>query len=76
MFIQLAISREGIIAGTYQNKTTGKTESLEGMLDRESQCAAWTIVDKNTPILETDISNLTYNKTAILVNSADGQTQQ
>ncbi len=76
MFIQLAISKEGIIAGTYQNKTTDQTQSVEGMVDQESQRAAWTIVGKNTPILETGISNLTQNETSVLVHFEDGQTQQ
>ena len=76
MFIQLAVSKEGIVAGTYQNKTTGKTESLEGMVDGQSQRAAWTIVDKSTPIMETGISNLTQNEASVLVHFADGQTQQ
>ncbi|NOY42057.1 MAG: hypothetical protein GXP26_09495 [Planctomycetes bacterium] len=76
MFIQLAVSKEGILAGTYQNKTTEQTQTLEGMVDRETQRAAWTIVDKNTPILETGISNLTQNETSVLMHFEDGQTQQ
>ncbi len=76
MFLQLAVSKEGIIAGAYQNKTTGKTEAIEGMVDKDNQRAAWTIVDKNTPIMETGISNLTMNETRALMHFADGQTQQ
>lgn len=76
MFLQLAVSKDGIIAGTYQNKTTGKTESLDGMVDKESQRAAWTIYGKNTPIMETGLSNLTMNETQALVHFADGTTQR
>jgi hypothetical protein len=76
MFLQLAVSQEGIIAGTYQNKTTGKTQSLEGMVDKESQRAAWTIAGKNTPIMETGLQNLTMNETQALVHFADGTTQR
>lgn len=76
MFLQLAVSKEGIIAGTYQNKTTGKTESIEGMVDKESQRAAWTITSKNTPIMETGLQNLTMNETQALVHFADGTTQK
>ena len=76
MFLQLCSSKEGIIAGTYQNKSTGQTESIEGMVDQKSQRAAWTIVDKNTPIVETGITNLTQNETRVLMHFADGQTQQ
>lgn len=75
MFMQLAISKEGIIAGTYQNKTTGKSESLEGMVDKDSQRAAWTFSGKNTPIFETGVANLTMNETRALVHFADGTTQ-
>ena len=76
MFLQLAVSKEGIIAGTYQNKSTGQIESVEGMVDQKSQRAAMTIAGKNTPIVETGLANLTKNETRVLVHFADGQTQQ
>ncbi len=76
MFLQLAVSKEGIIAGTYQNKTTGKTESIEGMVDKHNQRAAWTIVGKNTPIMEAGVVNLTMNESSALLHFSDGQTQR
>jgi hypothetical protein len=76
LFLQLAVSKEGIIAGTLQNKSTDQTESIEGMVDQTSQRAAWTITGKNTPIMETGIANLTENETQALVHFADGTTQQ
>jgi len=76
MFIQLAVSKEGIIAGTYQNKSTGQAQALEGMVDGESQRAAWTIVDQDSPIIETGVSNLTQNEAPVLIHFDDGTTQQ
>jgi hypothetical protein len=76
MFLQLAVSKEGIIAGTYQNKTTGKTESVEGMVDKSNQRAAWTIVGKNSPIMETGLPNLTQNEASAMMHFSDGQAQQ
>ena len=76
MFLQLAVSKEGIVAGTYQNKTTQKTEAIEGMVDQQSQRAAWTFVGKTKPIMETGLANLTMNETKALVHFSDGQTQQ
>ncbi len=76
MFLQLAVSKEGIIAGTYQNKSTGQIESVEGMVDQKSQRAAFTIAGKNTPIVETGFANMTKNETRVLVHFADGNTQQ
>ncbi len=76
MFLQLAISKEGIIAGTLQNTATDSVESIEGMVDEKSQRAAWTVVDKKFPIMETGIYNLTENDAPALVHFETGQTQQ
>ena len=41
IFMQLAISHEGIIAGTVQNTEPDSAFEIEGMVDQESQRAAW-----------------------------------
>lgn len=76
LFLQLAVSKEGIVAGTLNNKTTDETESVEGMLDMDSGRAAWTIAGKTTPIMETKIEGLTENETSMLVHFEDGSTQE
>ena len=76
LFLQLAVSKEGIVAGTLNNKTTDETESVEGMLDQKSGRAAWTIVGKTTPIMETKLEGLTENETNMLVHFEDGTTQE
>jgi hypothetical protein len=76
IFLQLAVSKQGIIAGTFQNTTTGTVKSIEGMVDRESQRAAWTEVGKTRPLMETGLSNLTQDNSPALVHFADGSTQQ
>lgn len=76
LFLQLAISKEGIISGTFNNSATGKTQSIEGMADKKSQRCAWTVAGQSRPIMETGISNLTQDTAPALVHFADGQTQQ
>ena len=76
LFMQLAISKEGIIAGTFSNKSTGETQTLEGMADKKSQRVAWTVKGKTRPIVETGVGNLTQDTTPALVHFADGTTQQ
>ncbi len=76
LFLQLAISKEGIIAGTLNNTATGQTQTIEGMADKASQRAAWTVAGKARPIMETGIVNLTQDTAPALVHFADGQTQQ
>jgi hypothetical protein len=76
LFLQLAISKEGIISGTLNNSATGNTQTIEGVADKKSQRCAWNVVDKSRPIMETGIFNLTNETAPALVHFADGQTQQ
>jgi hypothetical protein len=76
LYMQLAISKQGVIAGTLQNTVTSKTQPLEGMADKKSQRAAWAVSGQERPIAETGLSNLTQDAAPALVHFADGQTQQ
>jgi hypothetical protein len=76
MFIQLAVSKQGIISGTLQNTATNSVQSIEGMVDKQSQRTAWTAAGKTRPIMETGIANLTKENTPALVHFPDGTTQQ
>jgi hypothetical protein len=75
-FLQLAISKQGVLSGTLQNTVTRSVQAIEGMVDRETQRAAWTAVGKTRPLMETGIVNLTQDTTPALVHFADGATQQ
>ena len=76
MYLQLAVSKQGVISGTLQNTATDTAQSIEGMVDKETQRAAWTVAGKERPIMETGISNLTQDTRPALVHFADGTTQQ
>jgi hypothetical protein len=76
MFLQLAVSKQGVINGTFQNTATDDVQQIEGMVDKQTQRAAWTPVGKDRPIMETGIVNLTQDTTPTLIHFADGTTQQ
>jgi hypothetical protein len=76
MFLQLVVSKEGIISGTFNNAATDTTQPIEGMVDGKTQRAAWTVVDQSRPLMETGVYNLTEDQAAALIHFADGQTQQ
>jgi hypothetical protein len=76
IYVQLAISKQGVISGTLKNTVTGKTQTLEGAADKESQRAAWGVAGQERPIMETGLSNLTQDTAPALIHFADGQTQQ
>ena len=76
MFLQLAVSKQGVINGTFQNTTTGSVQAIEGMVDKQTQRAAWTAAGKSRPLMESGIGNLTEDSTPVLVHFADDTTQQ
>ena len=76
MFLQLAVSKQGIISGTFQNAATGTAKAVEGMLDKQTQRAAWTAAGESRPLMEVGIVNLTENAAGALIHFPDDSTQQ
>ena len=68
--IELAISKQGVVAGTYYNEATGTSRPLKGTLDSKSQRVAVGPADgENTDlVLETGIYNLTQDEAPGLVH--------
>jgi hypothetical protein len=76
MFLQLAVSKQGVINGTFQNTATGSVQAIEGMVDKQTQRVAWTAVGKSRPLMETGILNLTQDMPPALIHFPDGTTQK
>ena len=68
LYLQLAISKQGVISGTLKNTLSGKVQQLEGMADPKSQRVAWGVVDQERPIIETGLSNLTQDASPALIH--------
>ena|GEM_PF-4239461 len=76
MFVQLAVSKSGEIAGTYYNTTTNEVYELFGVVEQQSQRAFWKIADNpESPFVETGIYNLTQNVTSIKVYFQNGEVK-
>ena len=76
LFLQLVVSKDGMIGGTFENKATDTSQPIEGMVDKKTQRAAWVASGKKRPIMETGIFNLTKDTAPALVHFEDGTTQQ
>lgn len=76
LFMQLVLSKDGVISGTFSNKTSGETQTLEGMVDKKSQRAAWGVEGKQRPIIETGLANLTKDSSPALIHFDGEETQQ
>jgi hypothetical protein len=77
-YLQLAVSKEGIIGGTFFNETTKTSRPVEGMVDKKTQRTAWMFTDgKNTDVvMETSIQNLTKDTASVLVHFGPERAEQ
>ena len=77
MYLQLAVTKDGVIAGTFYNESTGTTHPVEGMVDEETQRAVWRAADGTNPdlVMETGIYNLTQDQAEVMVHFGPEQTQ-
>ncbi len=77
MYLQLAVSKNGVIAGTFYNESTGVTHPVEGMVDEKTQRAVWKAADGTNPnlVMECGIYNLTQDQAPVLVHFGPEQTQ-
>ena len=77
-YVQLAVTREGQIGGTYFNQATGTSRPIEGSVDQASQRAAWTFADgRNTDfVVETSFHNLTQDQVPVLVHFGPERAQE
>lgn len=75
--MQLAVSKEGVISGTFYQRLTGITRPLQGAVDKDSQRAVWSFADgQNTDVvMEAGIFNLTEQHCKVLVHHGVRETQ-
>jgi tetratricopeptide (TPR) repeat protein len=77
-YLQLAVSKEGYIGGTYFNEATDISRPIQGTVDRTTQRAAWGYADgENTEIvMETTASNLTKDRASVLLHFGPSKNQR
>lgn len=73
---QLAVNKAGVIRGNYYNTITDTALPVYGSVDHKTQRAAWTIGERQEPVFEAGVANLTKSQTTMLVHFRDGRTQQ
>ncbi len=74
-FIQLAISKDGEVAGTYYNAVGNTNYPLEGGVDPKTQQIYWELPGyPNAPIITTGLYNLLQDVSNIQLHYANGST--
>ncbi|MEO8270076.1 MAG: protocadherin, partial [Aureliella sp.] len=74
--IQLAVNKQGIIRGNYTDTDTGKTQVVQGSVDKQTQRVAFTVGDDKSDLIETGLYNLTKDEAPALVHIGKDKTEQ
>jgi hypothetical protein len=62
MLLQLVLSEDGIVSGTYYHGGNDNTQRIHGSIDKTTQRLAFTIGNTATTVLETGLENLTQEE--------------
>ncbi len=73
---QLAINKQGIIRGNFQDSKDNVTEPVEGSANLKTQRVAFTVGDKKTTVIETGLYNLTKDEAPVLIHFGADRTEQ
>ncbi|MCA9260109.1 MAG: hypothetical protein KDA61_12945 [Planctomycetales bacterium] len=66
--VQLAVNKEGVVAGSIYNKETDQTQAIQGRVDKETQRVAMRIGTSEEVVAETGLYNLTQDEASVLVH--------
>jgi hypothetical protein len=75
--MQLAVNKQGVLAGTFYNEDSGASRPLQGTVDPKSQRAVLTFGDgqNSETVLETGVYNLTQDEAPALLHFGADQSQ-
>lgn len=73
--VQLAVGKNGAVAGTYFNKDGNITLPLQGAIDEAKQRVAWKIGEEDTITMETGLDSLTKDKSTVIIYFTGGTSE-
>lgn len=73
--IQLAVNKQGILRGNYNDVVIDHVLPIHGAIDKETQRAAWTVDNNKNFFMEAGLSNLTTGEAPTLIHKS-GRTER
>jgi hypothetical protein len=72
--LQLAVNKQGVLSGTYYNKSNNGAHPLVGRVDDQTHKAAWYFADGTNDqiVFETSLDNLTEPQSTMMVHFTPG----
>jgi hypothetical protein len=74
-YIQLAVSKQGQLRGTYYDVLSNQEQPVAGSVSTTSQRAAFRVADNESVTLETGLANLTSEQSTLLVHLGEDRRQ-
>lgn len=74
--LQLAVTKDGIIGGTWYNYQTEQSVSIQGKVDKDTQRVAFRIGENDNLVAETGMFNLTKDEVPLMVHFGTQKTEQ
>ncbi len=74
--VHLAVSKDGLVRGTYYNLRTNKDLNIQGAVDKEDQSVAWTLGPNGKVVYHTSLEDLTDPPGAVTVRTKNGEAQE
>lgn len=75
MFLQLSISRDGLISGGFTNIQTGEDLPIKGGTNRDQQRVAFHIGNNTDTVIECGLAHLTQDVAGAFLHFPDGRSQ-
>jgi hypothetical protein len=76
MVLQIAVNKQGILRGNYQDSADNDMQPIHGSVDLKTQRVAFTIGDKKDTVIETGLYNLTKDEAPALIHFGPDKTEQ
>jgi hypothetical protein len=73
VMVQLAVSKDGVLRGSYFDLVSDQEKKIHGSIDKQTQRAAWTVGPQGKVVFETALANLTEEKGPVSLHYENGQ---
>jgi hypothetical protein len=74
--LQLAVSKEGLLRGSYYDVLSGQEHAIAGSIDKNTQRVAWSVAPNNKVFFETSLQSLTNESGPVAVHFENGESRQ
>ena len=75
IFVQLAVNREGEVAGESYDPKTKRKQPLVGSVDRKTDRVFWTMGADTATVMETELDGLSRAESQVVVHYGDGRSE-